>query len=54
MDRMICKKGIDLFLFPYITYVLDICKNHIAEAVLTSNQNKCFFKVLNTIFLHDL
>ena len=25
MSRLICKKGIVLFLFPYRTYVLDIC-----------------------------
>ena len=47
MDRMICKKDLVLFLFPHRTYVLE-------EAILTNIQNKCFFKVLNTIFLHKL
>ena len=37
MSRLICKKGLVLFLFPRRTYVLDIY----------------FFKVLNTIFLHN-
>ena len=53
MDRMICKKGIGLFLLPLRTYVLDICSNCLAEAILTNIQNICFFKVLN-IFVHDL
>ena len=54
MDRMICKKGIVLFLFPHRAYVLDMCYDRLAEAILTNIQNICFFNVLNTIFLHDL
>ena len=54
MSRLICKKGLVLFLFPHRTYVLDFCKNRLTEAILTNIQNVCFFKVLNTIFLHNL
>ena len=43
-----------LFLFPHRTYVLDICEYRLTEAILTNIQNVCFFKVLNTIFLHNL
>ena len=54
MNRLICKKGPVLFLFPHRTYVLDICLNHLTETILTNTQNICFFKVFNTIFLHIL
>ena len=53
MDRMKCKKDLVLFLVPHRTYALDICKNRLAEAILTNMQIICFFEVLNTIFLHD-
>ena len=46
MDTMICEKDIVLFIFPRRTYVLDICKNRLSEAILTNIQNICFFKVL--------
>ena len=45
MSRLICKKGLVLFLFPHRIH---------AEAILTNTQNICFFKALNTIFLHNL
>ena len=45
MDRMICKKDHDLFLFSHSTYVLDIC-----EAILTNIQNKCLCKVSNAMY----
>ena len=54
MGRLIWKKGLFLFLFPQRTYVLDICKNCLNEAILTNIQNICFFKALNTIFLHNM
>ena len=31
-----CKKGLVLFLFPHRTYVLDICRNCLTEAILTN------------------
>ena len=51
---MICKKDHDLFLFFQSTYILDICKNCLTEAILTNIQNICFCQVSNTIFLHNL
>ena len=45
MSRLISKKDLVLFLFPDRTYVLDICKNRLTEAILTNIQNICFFKV---------
>ena len=53
MSRLICKKGLVLFLLPHRTYVSDICENRLIEAILTNIQNICFFKILNTI-LHNL
>ena len=34
ISRLICKKGLALFLFPHRTYVLDICYNRLSEAIL--------------------
>ena len=52
MSKLICKKGLILFLFPHRTNVLDICD--LTEAILTNIQNICFFKLFNTIFWHNL
>ena len=46
MSRVVCKKCLILFLFLHRTYVLDICKNRLSEAILKHIQNICFFKVL--------
>ena len=54
MSRSICKKGLVLFLFPHRTYVWDICWNRLSESILTNIQNICFFKIFNTIFMHNL
>ena len=53
MSRLKCKKVLFCSYF-LIEHVLDICKNHLAEAILTNIRTICFFKVLNTIFLHNL
>ena len=41
MDRMICNKGLVLFLFPHRTYVLDVCLNRLSEGILINIQNIC-------------
>ena len=48
MSRLIRKNCLVLFSFPHGIYVLDICWNRLIEAILTNNQNICFFKILNT------
>ena len=53
MSRLICKKGLVSFLFTHKTYVFDIFR--IASLRwLYQISKRCFFKLLNAMFLHNL